>query len=113
MAIFEEPPRKMRIRWIVLDESIFGHGVEFHYTRGMQPDARFVVAFIEGFRWFKHPDQKSVTVKILPKDSPSFKLSKTPVDEILKAIRFGVKKFFEAGPRNGHITEDVKAWWNC
>jgi hypothetical protein len=108
--------RKISIKWVVKDrlQPGFGHGIEFWYSKGdnRNEDTDILVAILEGYRWFHNPLQKWITVKILPKDSPLFKRSKVPADEIIRAIRFGAKKFFETKTKGTKVTEEVKVWWN-
>lgn len=113
----QEQKRTISIRWVVKDDlRAAKDGVEFWYSRGGETrnqDTDILVAFVDGYRWFHNPLQKWVTVKILPKDSPFFKRSNVPADEIINAIRFGAKKFFETRPKGTKVTEEVKVWWNA
>jgi len=109
--------RKICIKWVVKDElRAVRDGVEFWYSRGggdnRNQDTDILVAFVEGYRWFHNPLQRWITVKILPKDSPLLKRSKVPADEIINAIRFGAKKFFETRPKDNKVTEAVRVWRN-
>jgi len=109
--------RKISIKWVVKDrlQAGFGHGIEFWYSKGdtRNEDTDILVAILEGYRWFHNPLQKWITVKILPKDSSLLKRSNVPADEIIMAIRFGAKKFFETRPRGTKVTEEVNVWWNA
>jgi hypothetical protein len=119
--------RKVNIKWVVEDNvQLHGHGVLFWYSRGdsgnritPDEDTDILVAVIKGFAWFHNPLQKWATVKILPEDSPLLKRSKIPADEIINAIRFGVKKFFETTPpgarvtQENKVTDDVRVWFNA
>jgi hypothetical protein len=124
----QEQRRKINIKWVVEDDLRrgFGHGLEFWYSRGNSgnriapdEDTDILVASVKDFGWFHNPLQKWVTVKILPADSPLLKRSKIPADEIISAIRFGVKKFFETTPpgakmaQENKVTDVVRVWFNA
>jgi hypothetical protein len=112
----KEQRKVMKIRWLVRDDLRpgFGHGLEFWYSQGetRNEETDILAAIVEGFRWYHKPDQKGVTVKILSGNSPILGRSEKRADDILDAVRIGVRKFFEKKPSDNRVTKDVRVWWN-